>query len=326
MFTKLACARACRAGTRKTGDIMNTTLTTGIDEVMLNFSPTSLQILNAVLAVVMFSIAIDLTPGDFKKLARAPKPLLTGLFSQFVVLPVLTFLMILVTNPQPSIALGLILVAACPGGNISNFITHRAGGNAALSVSMTAFATIAAIVLTPFNIAFWGNLYAPTRAILQKTSIDPVSVAITVGFMLVLPLCLGVLLNSKRPDITARLRRPLQYVSMGIFIAFVVLALAANWGLFLQFAGAVAALVMLHNALALGAGFVTASIMGLSPYDRRAVTIETGIQNSGLGLILIFGFFSGLGGMAVVAAFWGIWHIISGIFLARLLSRSEAAR
>jgi BASS family bile acid:Na+ symporter len=151
------------------------------------------------------------------------------LFSQFVVLPVLTFFLILATTPQASIALGLILVAACPGGNISNFITQRAGGNAALSVSMTAIATVAAIFLTPLNIALWGRLYAPTRAILQDTAIDPMSVAITVGFMLILLLILGVLLNAKKPALTARLRKPLQWLSMGIFVAFVVLAIAANW-------------------------------------------------------------------------------------------------
>lgn len=297
----------------------------GIDAVILNFSPTSLNILNGVLAVVMFSIAIDLKLNDFTKLARAPKPLLTGLFSQFVLLPALTFCLILVTNPQPSIALGLILVAACPGGNISNFITHTARGNAALSVSMTGFATVGAIILTPLNIAFWGSLYGPTREILRQTSVDPVAVAITVGFMLVLPLCLGVALNHKRPDITDRLRGKLRLVSMGIFIAFVAVALAANWALFLEFAGAVAVLVFLHNALALGGGFALASVMGLSDADRRAVAIETGIQNSGLGLILIFGFFNGLGGMAVVAAFWGMWHIISGIALAGVMARRQPA-
>lgn len=299
---------------------------TPVDDVMLNFSPGSLQLLNAILAVVMFSIAIDLKPEDFKRLAHAPKPLVAGLLSQFVVLPVLTFGLVLLLRPQPSIALGLILVAACPGGNISNFITHRAGGNAALSVSMTAFATVGAIFLTPFNIAFWGSLYEPTRALLRTTSVDPVSVAITVGVMLVLPLILGIWLNVKRPEITARLRTPLQWVSMGIFIAFVILALAANWNYFLLYAGLVAGLVLLHNALALAGGFVTATLAGLSPFNRRAVTIETGIQNSGLGLVLIFGFFHGLGGMAVVAAFWGIWHILSGMGLAYVFSRREAAR
>lgn len=297
-----------------------------IDEAVLEFTPASLMLLNGILAIVMFSIAIDLLPRDFKMLAKGPKPLLVGLLSQFVVLPVLTFFLVLVVQPQASVALGLILVAACPGGNISNFITHRAGGNAALSVSMTAFATVGAILLTPFNIAFWGSLYEPSAKILRATAIDPVNIAITVGLMLVLPLVLGVTLNSLRPALTRKLRRPLQWLSMAIFVAFIVLALAANWAQFLAYAGAIAGLVVLHNAIALGGGFATASLARLSPFDRRAVTIETGIQNSGLGLVLIFGFFGGLGGMAVVAAFWGIWHAISGLALASILGRAEAAR
>jgi BASS family bile acid:Na+ symporter len=274
----------------------------------------------------MFSIALDLKLADFGQLMRAPKPLITGLLSQFVLLPILTFLMILVLQPRASIALGLILVAACPGGNISNFITHRAGGNTALSVSMTAFATIGAILLTPLNVAFWGSLYGPTRELLHAVAIDPVSVATTIVFMLVLPLCLGILVNARLPELAARGRKPLQWISMGIFLTFIVLALAANWGFFLQYAGLVAVLVFVHNALALGGGNVAARIAGLSEFDRRAVTIETGIQNSGLGLILIFGFFGGLGGMAVVAAFWGIWHAISGIALAGWMSRTDAKR
>lgn len=298
----------------------------GIDEVVLNFSPGSLMVLNTVLAIVMFSVAIDLKPSDFHRLMHAPKALITGLISQFLVLPALTYCLVLVTQPRPSIALGLILVAACPGGNISNFITHRAGGNAALSVSLTAFATIATIFVTPFNIAFWGSLYEPTREILRQTAIDPVTVAITVGLMLVLPLVLGVMLNTRRPDIAARIRPMLQWISFGIFVAFVLLALAANRAFFLHFAGSVALLVILHNTLALAAGYGCATLAGVSPFDRRAITIETGIQNSGLGLVLIFGFFGGLGGMAVVAAFWGIWHAISGLALAALLNRTEAAR
>ncbi|WP_420409935.1 bile acid:sodium symporter family protein [Hoeflea sp.] len=299
---------------------------TDIDDVMLNFSPAGLMVLNAILSIVMFSIALDLRPSDFRALMRAPKPLFAGMISQFLVLPALTFAMLLATNPRPSIALGLILVAACPGGNISNFITHRAGGNSALSVSMTGIATVAALVLTPFNVALWGNLYAPTRDLLRQTSLDPVSIAVTVFFMLILPLILGVLLNANKPTIAARIRKPMQWLSMAIFIAFIVVALAANWGFFLSFAGAVAGLVILHNALALSGGYVTATLARLSAYDRRAITIETGIQNSGLGLVLIFAFFGGIGGMAVAAAFWGIWHAISGLVLAHFWSRREARR
>jgi len=297
-----------------------------IDAIRLNFSPGSLMLLNAILSIVMFSIALDLKPSDFRTLLRAPKALLTGMVSQFLVLPVLTYLMLLATNPRPSIALGLILVAACPGGNISNFITHRAGGNAALSVSMTGVATLAAILFTPLNVAFWGNLYTPTRTLLRETTLDPVLIAITVFFMLILPLILGILLNARRPALTARIRKPMQSLSMVIFLGFIVLALAANWSFFLSFAGAVAGLVVLHNALALSGGYMTATVMKLSEYDRRAITIETGIQNSGLGLVLIFAFFGGLGGMAVAAAFWGIWHAVSGLALAAFWSRREAQR
>jgi len=297
-----------------------------LDKILLNFSPSSLVFLNGILAIVMFSIALDLKFGDFRRIARAPKPLLTGMFSQFVVLPALTFGLVLIVQPRASIALGLILVAACPGGNISNFITHRTGGNTALSVSMTAFATAAAILVTPFNIAFWGSLYGPSRKILHSIEIDPVQIAITVGVMLVLPLILGILLNSRRPELADRMRRPLQNLSMLIFGAFIVLALAANWTFFLDYVHYVALLVILHNALAYAGGYGTATLAGLSPFDRRAVTIETGIQNSGLGLVLIFGFFGGLGGMAVVAAFWGIWHVISGLALAKFMSRFPASR
>lgn len=297
-----------------------------IDTVVLNFSSGSLMVLNAVLAIVMFGIALDLKPSDFRRLAQTPKPLLAGLISQFLILPILTFALILVFQPQASLALGLILVAACPGGNISNFITHRAGGNVALSVSMTTIATFSALIMTPVNIAFWGNLYGPTRSILQSISIDPLSLAITVGLMLLLPLALGMLLNTFRADITAKIRRPVQRLSMVIFLLFIVLALAANWAFFLEYVGVVLGLVIVHNALAFLAGYTMGTIAKVSAYDRRAITIETGIQNSGLGLVLIFGFFGGLGGMAVVAALWGIWHAISGIILASIFARTPASR
>ena len=296
---------------------------TDLDLVHLNFSPASLNLLNAILAIVMFAIALDLDMRAFRDLLRNPKPLLTGLFSQFVVLPVLTFLLVTVLQPRPSIALGLILVGACPGGNISNYLTHRAGGNVALSVSMTALATLAAVLLTPVNIAFWASLYAPTRDLLRQTEIDPVQVAVTITFMLILPLALGMTVAARAPGLAMRLRRPLQTLALLIFIAFIVLALAANFDYFLAYAGLVAGMVVIHNALALSGGYATASVMRLSAYDRRAVTIETGIQNSGLGLILIFAFFNGLGGMAVVAAFWGMWHAISGLVLAGLWARHK---
>lgn len=295
---------------------------TDIDGIVLNFSPASLNLLNVILCVVMFSIALDLKAGDFREVTRRPKSFLAGMFSQFVAVPALTYVLVVVLEPRPSIALGLILVAACPGGNISNFLTHRSGGNLALSVSMSAFTTLAAPIATPLNIAFWGSLYGPTRELLRATEIDPLSVLYAVLLLLVLPMALGMLTNARLPALAARIRKPLQFVSMLIFLGFVVAALAANWGFFLGYVGQVALLVVLHNGLALAAGYVVATVARTGEADRRAITIESGIQNSGLGLILIFAFFDGLGGMTVAAAFWGIWHAVSGLAVATLFARA----
>lgn len=297
-----------------------------IDDIVLNFSPASLTLLNAILCLVMFAIALDLRVEDFRAISRNPKAFVVGMVSQFIALPALTYVLVVLIEPRPSIALGLILVAACPGGNISNFLTHRAKGNLALSVSMTAVSTVICPIATPLNIAFWGSLYPPTRQILRATEIDPFSVLYTVLLLLILPMALGMLLNARRPDIAARLRRPLQIVSMVIFLGFVAAALAANWSFFLGYVGQVAVLVVLHNSIALGTGFTLATLARLSDYDRRSITIETGIQNSGLGLILIFAFFGGLGGMTVAAAFWGIWHAVSGLAFASWVGRTEPAR
>ena len=111
---------------------------------------------------------------------------------------------------------------------------------------------------------------------------------------------------------------------MLVFAGFVIVAFAANWSLFLTWAEVIAGLVMLHNGLALAAGMAAAAVMGLPAQVRRSITIETGIQNSALGLTLIFAFFDGLGGMALVAGWWGVWHLVSGAAIARFWSARPA--
>ena len=134
-----------------------------IDAVRLNFSPESLVALNFILAFVMFGVALDMKPADFKGITAAPRAVLIGMVAQFLLLPAAAWALTMVLRPQPSIALGLILVACCPGGNISNFLTHFARGNTALSVTMTAFSTVGALFFTPFNTALWGSLNPATR-------------------------------------------------------------------------------------------------------------------------------------------------------------------
>lgn len=292
-----------------------------VDEITLNFSPAGLTVLNAVLAFVMFGVALDMRVGDFRRVLTAGKPVLLGLTAQFLLLPAMTFLLVLLLDPAPSMALGMMLVAACPGGNLSNFLTHLARGNTALSVTMSAVSTTAATVMTPLNIAFWGTLHPGTRTILRQVDLDPLQMLLTVLTILGLPITLGMMIAARRPGLARRLRTPMKRFAVVVFAAFVVTALAANWQHFLRFVGWVAGLVAIHNASALGLGYAAARAAGLDESDRRAVAIEVGIQNSGLGLLIIFTFFDGLGGMALVAAWWGVWHILSGLTVATWWSR-----
>ena len=292
-----------------------------IDQVELRFDAGSLGLLNVILGLVMFGVALDLTVDDFKRALRTPKGPLVGVIAQFLVLPAVTFVLTLVLSPPPSVALGMILVAACPGGNISNFITHLSRGDTALSVTMTAISTVVAVVMTPLNITFWGGLNSATAAVLRDVHIDFVQMLGTVATLLGVPLALGMLVAAKWPRVADRLRKPFKFLSLAFFGAFVVIAFNKNFDHFLLSIGLIFVPVLIHNALALSSGYLAARLARLRTAERRAVAIEVGIQNSGLGLILIFNFFDGLGGMAVIAAFWGIWHIIAGLTLASIWAR-----
>lgn len=286
------------------------------DAVRLNFSQDSLWLLNICLGIIMFGVALGISMNDFRAILRKPKPAVVGMISQFILLPTVTVLLVLVIKPAPSIALGMILVAACPGGNISNFFSQAAGGNAALSVSLTAVSTGLAIIFTPFNLELWGSLYEPTRLLLREVEVSPWEVFRTVVQILLIPLMLGMWLNHYRPRLAIIMVRVLRPLSMVIFIGFVAIAFSNNIDVFLRFIGLIILLVLVHNAVALGSGYLIARLTGLDKADRKTLSIETGIQNSGLALLLIFSFFDGLGGMAIIAGWWGIWHIISGMALS----------
>jgi len=248
--------------------------------------------------------------------------ILIGVLSQFVLLPLVTFILILILKPYPSIALGMIMVAACPGGNISNFITHLAGGNSALSVCLTAIATLMAVIMTPLSLEFWGSLYKPTAQILETVAIAPFEMVKLVALLLGLPLFLGMCLHHFRPKLALILAKGLKPLSLLFFIALVFLALYNNMDIFLDYIFYVFWIVLLHNLLAFFTGFSISKIFKLNQKNGKSITIETGIQNSGLGLLLIFTFFDGLGGMALLTAFWGIWHLVSGLLLAGYWSKS----
>jgi bile acid:Na+ symporter, BASS family len=287
-----------------------------VDNLRLNFNQDSLWILNIILALIMFGVALELKVEDFKRLLLTPKTAAVGIISQFVALPALTFLLINIIQPLPSVALGMMMVAACPGGNISNFMTHMAKGNTALSVSLTAFGTVLAIFMTPLNLQLWGSLYPPTANLLREVSLNAWDMLETIVLLAGIPLVLGMIAAHYKPTFASVVSRWLKPVSIIVFIAFVIVALSNNLDNFMNHIGLVVGIVFLHNLIALSSGFFLARWSGLNFVDQKTIAIETGIQNSGLGLFLIFSFFDGLGGMAIIAAWWGIWHVISGLTLA----------
>jgi len=292
-----------------------------VDQIRLNFNPTGLFVINAAIGLMMFGVALELKIEDFKRVLVAPKAPAIGLGAQFILLPAFTFLLTLVLKVRPSIALGMILVAACPGGNLSNIITYLADGNCAVSISMTAISTAAAIVMTPLNLALWGGLNPQTAQILQRVSLSPMDVFMTIFVILGIPLTAGLALSRSFPSLADRIRKPFKIFSLIFFIAIVCGALTANWHIFLKVIGMVIFVVFLHNALALNMGYWSGRLFRLEERDVRAVCIEVGIQNSALGLVLVFNFFEGLGGMAIIVAWWGIWHIIAGLITAFIFTR-----
>ena len=292
-----------------------------VDEIRLNFNPASLMLLNGVLAFLMFGIALDTKIEDFRRVARMPWTMAVGVAAQFVVLPAVTYGLTLLLGVGPSIALGMILVACCPPGNISNILTHRAKGNVALSVSMTAISNALSVVIMPLNFAFWGGMHPTASALLKTIALDPLEMVGHIIVIIGIPFVLGVWCAHQFPALTRRFKKPVGIISFLALIGFIIGAIAGNWRFFLDYVGMVLLAVALHDAIAFATGYLCARATGLQDYERRAVTMEVGIRNAGLGLVLIFSFFGGLGGMAVVAGVWGFWDIIAGLALASAWGR-----
>jgi len=293
-----------------------------IDAVRINFNPGQLNLLNICLAILMFGVALDIKISDFKKILQQPRLAIIGLISQLLLLPILTLLLAWLFNPPASIALGMILIASCPGGNVSNFAVHLAKANAALSVMLTSISTIAAVIITPLAFAFWSGFLPNVEALGESIHVDPLDMVSTIIKLIFIPLIIGMLINHRYEAIANKIKKPIRFLSILIFFGFVVFAMLGNYQNIIDHVGKVFWIVLAHNTAAFALGFWWAKLFGLQKNDARAISIETGIQNSGLGLILIFNFFDGIGGMAMITAWWGIWHLISGFCLAMWWSPS----
>ncbi len=280
-----------------------------------DMSGTSLILLNLILAFMMYGIALSLTVDDFRRILVRPKGPLTGIFAQFILLPAASWGLTMLVDMPAEIALGIILVGSCPGGSFSNIMTHLARGNTALSVSMTGISSIGAALMTPASFVFYSGLNPDTAALLKEISVPAQNILLLVGLVLIVPLILGLITARLSPGFAARSDGIFRMVSLAVLFVFVGVTLGKHWQVFVSGIGSFFFIVILHNALALSVGRLSARLMKLNTADSRAVTLEVGIQNSGLGLGIIFTFFDQLSGMAIIAAAWGIWHLVSGLSL-----------
>ncbi len=305
-----------------------------IDSINVTMNAGGMNTINIVLAFVMYGVALGIKPHMFADVFKKPKSLIIGMCCQLILLPLLTFLLALAFGRTISwtMALGMILVASCPGGNISNFMSSLSKANIELSVSLTAISTALAILMTPFNFWLYGNLYlrfAEIAGEVPQLTIPLWDVFKTIFILLGIPLTLGVLTARFLPKVAEKLKKPLQWFSIIFFIAMVVLSFAGNMDAFLKCIKYIFLIVLIHNLLALSIGFGMGTGFKVPKKDRRTLTIETGIQNSGLGLVLLLGtsLFAGFpphGGTLVITAWWGVWHIISGLTVSTLFNRYDA--
>ena len=313
-----------------------------LDTLNINLGSGDMLLVNCILAFVMFGVALSIRVSTFKSILKSPKSIIWGLMLQWFALPALTCLLTIALNPiiTPMVALGMILVASCPGGNVSNFLSSLSKGNVELSVSMTAVTTLFASIITPFNFWFWGTHYCKFVAIRNNIpTLDiPFSEMLSqIILILGFPIALGLLFSHYFPNVSKKIIKPSQILSIVCFIAMVVVSMTQVLSGFEQrwevYAAILCALVIvvIHNFTALSAGFYGGKMVNLPTRDCRTLAIEIGIQNSGLALALLFNpaifdpnQWKSNGGMIIVAALWGIWHIISGLGIAHLFRRSKA--
>ena len=306
-----------------------------IDSINVTKNAGGMNTINIVLAFVMYGVALGIKPHSFVEVFQKPKSVVVGVCCQLILLPLFTFLLALLMDSigwiSWSMALGMILVASCPGGNISNFISSLSKANIELSVCLTAISTALAVLMTPFNFWLYGNLFLKFAAVhgeVPHLVIPLWDVFKTIFILLGVPLTLGILTSRYLPKLAEKMKKPFQYASIVFFLAMVVLSFMGNLDAFVKCIKYIFLIVLIHNLLALTIGFNTASIFKLPRRDRRTLTVETGIQNSGLGLVLLLGtqIFASLpphGGMLVITAWWGVWHIISGLAVAGFFNRSK---
>ncbi|MBO8209476.1 bile acid:sodium symporter family protein [Acinetobacter nosocomialis] len=260
-----------------------------------------------ILGIIMLGMGMTMTVDDFKGVLQSPKAVLIGVVAQFVVMPGLAFILCKLFNLPPEIAVGVILVGCCPGGTASNVITYMAKGNVALSVACTSVSTLLAPVLTPAIFYLLAS---------QWLKIDAASMFISILQVVLLPIVIGLILRTWLKRQVESYIQVMPLVSVIAIVAIVAAIIGGSKAAIFQSGLLILAVVILHNGLGYLLGFTAARFFKLPYADSKAIAVEVGMQNSGLGVALAAVHFAASPITAVPSAIFSLWHNISGPALA----------
>ena len=266
-------------------------------------------VINPMLGVIMFGMGLTLSANDLKIVLSRPKDILIGFLTQFTVMPLLAWTLARVFSLDEALALGVVLVGCCPGGTASNVITYLAKGDLALSVGMTGVSTLLAPFMTPFL----------TWALAGKSvNVDVVGMLLSILWVVILPIVIGLVVKWIWPKFTEQATDYLPAFS-SVAIAFIVsIVIAANANKLMAGGLMIVMVVILHNLCGLSLGYLIGQLLGLSDPKRRAISIEVGMQNSGLASSLATIHFAAYPLATIPGAIFSVWHNISGALVARI--------
>ena len=265
--------------------------------------------INPMLGIIMFGMGLTLNPHDFRIVFSRPKDVLVGCLAQFTVMPLLAWILSTLFALDEALALGVILVGCCPGGTASNVITYLAKGDLALSVGMTGVSTLLAPFLTPLL----------TWALAGKSvDVDVASMFLSILWVVILPIVLGLVVKALWPKFTERATDYLPALSSVTIALIVAIIISANASKLLAGGMIIIIVVMLHNLCGLALGSLIGRLLRLAPAKRRAISIEVGMQNSGLASSLANLHFAAYPLATIPGAIFSVWHNISGAAVAYL--------
>ncbi len=294
-----------------------------IQDAVIKMDPAVQQLLSVSLAFTMLTVALGLKPQDFKFIKEHPHSIWIGSLAQLVALPLVTLGLVYLLAPEAGIALGMLIAASCPGGTISNLLTRLAGGDAAYSVSLTMVSSIFSTVALPFAIIFWTGLYEPTSTLLETINISRIDFIIGTSITLIIPLCIGLSIAHFKAHLAEKLNKIFLPIAVSILVFLIVSGLYTNSNLILKYGTTIYPIVIGHNAVAFILGFVVGKFALKQKRKARALTFEVGIQNTGLGLLIVLTQMGGVGSTALIVGTWSIWHIFAGFLLASFFRLSD---